>query len=346
VAIAHDSNDPAVAAVYGESTAAGGLGVSGKCATGHGIHGESDTSRGVFGSSTYQGVYGQSTTGTGVAGKSDVGRGVEGKSAGGQGVYGESATGAGLEGKSADWIGVYGSSAKAQGVYGASAANVGVHGHSTSGRGVVGSSDTWQGVYGSSKTNAGVVGESDEFDGVFGVSKKATSAGVSGHNSAGGLAGYFEGNVSVAGDVVVTGDVRLENADCAEDFDVATGDPGEPGTVMVMCDEGTLRQSERAYDRRVAGVVSGAGSLRPGLILDRQSDTSNRRPIALLGKVICKVDATYGRIEIGDLLASSPTAGHAMKAGDSTQAFGAVIGKALRSFDEGRGTIPILISLQ
>ena len=122
--------------------------------------------------------------------------------------------------------------------------------HTTTGRGVVGHSTN----------QAGVVGESDHFDGVFGISHDPSKAGVSGHNldSAGkdnpnGLAGRFGGNV------VVTGDVQLINQDCAEDFDISCAEQIEPGTVMVIDEEGTLRRSQQAYDRRVAGVVSGAG---------------------------------------------------------------------------------------
>jgi hypothetical protein len=49
---------------------------------------------------------------------------------------------------------------------------------------------------------------------------------------------------------------------------------------------------------------------------------------------------------VGDMLTSSPTEGHAMKALDRERAFGAVVGKALRPLDEGCGLIPILITLQ
>jgi hypothetical protein len=66
----------------------------------------------------------------------------------------------------------------------------------------------------------------------------------------------------------------------------------------------------------------------------------------LLGKVFCKVDAQYGAVEVGDLLTTSPTPGHAMKASDPAKAFGAVIGKALRPLTEGHSLIPILIALQ
>jgi len=195
-------------------------------------------------------------------------------------------------------------------------------------------------VFGHSRANAGVVGESEEFDGVFGMSKKATAAGVSGHNAAGGLAGFFEG------DVVVTGDIRLTNADCAEDFDVFDADKVEPGTVMVLGNEGVLSESQHAYDKRVAGVISGAGDYNPGIVLDKRQTSSNRQPVALMGKVFCKVDAKFGAIAVGDLLTTSPTPGHAMKTGDPFKAFGAVIGKALRPLLSGQGLIPILIALQ
>ena len=73
---------------------------------------------------------------------------------------------------------------------------------------------------------------------------------------------------------------------------------------------------------------------------------SNRKPIALLGKVFCKVDASFEPVRVGDLLTTSSTPGHAMKAVDPATAFGAVIGKALRPLKEGQGLIPILVTLQ
>ena len=155
-----------------------------------------------------------------------------------------------------------------------------------------------------------------------------------------------DGKLVVAGDVEVTGDIRLTNADCAEDFEIADVELVEPGTVMVVGKEGTLHQSQRAYDKRVAGVISGAGDFKPGIVLDKQHSQVNRKPIALLGKVYCKVDASYAPIEVGDLLTTSPTPGHAMKADDPLKAFGAVIGKALRPLAQGQGLIPILIALQ
>lgn len=147
-------------------------------------------------------------------------------------------------------------------------------------------------------------------------------------------------------DVEVKGDIRLVNADCAEDFTIASNLHIEPGTVVVLGRDGLLLPSETPYDKRVVGVISGAGDFKPGIVLDRRSTTENRMPVALVGKVYCNVDADHGAIETGDLLTTSTTPGHAMKAGDPLRAFGAVIGKALQSFAKGTGLIPILIALQ
>jgi hypothetical protein len=208
----------------------------------------------------------------------------------------------------------------------------------------------------SSKSNSGVWG--NNFGGgfgVFGTSDNPNGVGIYGRGAS--LAAKFDGRVEVAGDIGVTGgiavsdidvtgDIRLANADCAEDFDIAGLEKVEPGTVMVIESEGTLYPSNIAYDKRVAGVISGAGKYKPGIVLDKQESSNYRMPIALMGKVYCKVDASYGAIEVGDLLTTSPTPGHAMKADDPIKAFGSVIGKALRPIASGEGLIPILIALQ
>ena len=152
--------------------------------------------------------------------------------------------------------------------------------------------------------------------------------------------------LEVNGSIKTNGDILLTNADCAEDFDICETENVEAGTVMVLGEEGVLYPSQQAYDKRVAGVVSGAGQYKPGIVLDKQDTGKLRKPIALMGKVYCKVDAEYGDIEIGDLLTTSPTPGHAMKVSDPLKAFGTVIGKALRPFSAGQGLVPVLIALQ
>jgi len=150
-----------------------------------------------------------------------------------------------------------------------------------------------------------------------------------------------------------TGDIILQNADVAEDFDVQDAEALEPGTVVVIGDDTRLRASTQSYDRRVAGVVAGradsadsAGSPRPGIILGRCASGQPRLPVALAGRVACRVDASTSPIVAGDLLTTSATPGHAMKAEDPARVHGAIIGKALRSQPAGTGLIPILVALQ
>jgi hypothetical protein len=208
------------------------------------------------------------------------------------------------------------------------------------GVGVWGKSAKWVGVLGETQSTTGGIGVMGHHHqggtGVYGVSP----AGIGVHGRGGHLAGFFEG------DVEVTGDIRLTNADCAEDFTIGSQAAIEAGTVMVLGEEGALLPSQRPYDKRVVGVVSGAGNYKPGIVLDKQPSQDNRQPIALLGKVYCKVDASYAAIEVGDLLTTSPTPGHAMRADDPLKAFGSVIGKALCALGQGQELIPVLIALQ
>lgn len=253
------------------------------------------------------------------------------------------------------------------GVYGESDAGIGVLGGSQSGAGVAGYSATGPGAYGTSGSGTGVQGDSSSGDGVQGQSGSGAHAGVSGNNSDGGyglygnsaagigvyakggnLAAQFVGDVAADGDIQVTGDVVLANpsgGDCAEDFDVEEGGGNVmPGTLLVIGDDGRLCVSSREYDSRVAGVVSGAGSLHPAIVLNRVGSARRRLPVALMGTAYCKADATSAPISPGDLLTTSATPGYAMKAEDPARLAGAVVGKALGRLASGKGLIPILVS--
>ena len=120
-------------------------------------------------------------------------------------------------------------------------------------------------------------------------------------------------------------------ADCAEVFEISEDKQIDSGTVLVIGEDGKLHQSEKSFDKRVAGVVSGGRGCNPGITLNSSDNQNRKLPIALVGKVYCKVDASYNPIETGDLLTTSPTSGHAMKANNPVEAFGAIIGKALSS---------------
>lgn len=65
--------------------------------------------------------------------------------------------------------------------------------------------------------------------------------------------------------------------------------------------------------------------------------------VAVLGSGFAeiKVDAGYGTIRAGDLLSSSATPGHAMRA--FTTKPGTIVGKALEPLESGTGTIRVLL---
>ena len=143
-----------------------------------------------------------------------------------------------------------------------------------------------------------------------------------------------------------SGDIVLRNADCAEEFDVVLAEGVMPGAVLVIGEDGRLVLSQKANDCRAAGIVAGAGDLRPGIVLGREPGRDDRMPVALMGRVNCMVDAESAPVAVGDLLTTADRPGHAMKVTDPMQAFGAVIGKALAPLDAGTGLIPVLVTLQ
>jgi hypothetical protein len=139
-------------------------------------------------------------------------------------------------------------------------------------------------------------------------------------------------------------------SDLSEHFDIATlpGVDVQPGMVVSIDANhpGELVISKNMYDQTVAGIVSGAGGLHTGLVMGQEgSQADGKYPVALTGRVYCYVDASYGAINAGDRLTTSPTPGHAMKVNDFTRAQGAIIGKAMTTLESGKGMVLVLVSL-
>ena len=153
-----------------------------------------------------------------------------------------------------------------------------------------------------------------------------------------------------AGEIYVGMDGRdgfwATGADIAENFS-STEVGIEPGSAMILDPDnpGSMKRSESAYDRRVAGVASGAENYKPGMTLGSR-ELVNRVPVTLTGTVYCKVSNANGPIETGDLLTTSDIPGHAMKATDATKSQGAILGKAMEGFTGESGLIMILAALQ
>lgn len=147
-------------------------------------------------------------------------------------------------------------------------------------------------------------------------------------------------------------------ADFAENFEINTVaeagrnpavGPLQPGLVVTIDPQtpGKLAVSTQAYDRKVAGIISGAGGVNPGMVMSQVGTLADgKHPVALTGRVYCWVDASNGSVMPGDLLTTSDTPGYAMKATDSAKAQGAIIGKAMTELKDGKGLVLVLVTLQ
>lgn len=263
-----------------------------------------------------------------------------------------------IEGHS-NGTGVFGDSANWRGVVGKCNGNdgFGVMGES-GGSGVVGVSKNWHGVYGET-SGQGATGAAA----VFG-DNKSDGPGILG-KSANGPAGVFDGRVKITQQLWVEGTVvghaphagtwagefygevkakafRPQGSDYAENFDAAEG--AEPGTVLVIGENGLLAPCSDEYDTSATGVVSGAGGLNPGNILEGETEGPHNVTVALAGQVYVKADAAYGAISVGDLLTTSPNDGFAMRVADRPRAVGAIIGKALSPLASGTGLVRMLVA--
>ena len=219
----------------------------------------------------------------------------------------------------------------------------GVWGQSDEGFGVVGTSARSSGVQGGSIDGVGTVGTSENLNGVTAISTNGTGLYARGGRNA----AVLDGDVVINGtaavhvlDIVGTGDV-------AETFLVSETIAPDPGTVMVIADGavGAVAVSRRAYDRRVAGVISGGAALGSGVILRAVDSPTNVR-LALVGTVYCKAEAVSAPISAEDLLTTSDIDGHAMAVRDQAKAGGAILGKALAALGSGTGLVLMLVNLQ
>ena len=284
MAINESANGPNSIAITGTATGEGATGLYAK-GDAVGLRGDGKSWHGVVGFSEGGfGVYGTNTTGgTGVVGESKGWMGVYGKSestTGGAGVMGEGDPAPGVIGKSTKWIGVYGETAGIEngpaGVWGEhKGAGCGVKEVSKDGVGLAAYSASSEAMHAETKSpGAAAIA-------VYNLAPNGTGAAVYAKKEGSiGHAGFFDGDVHVTRSVFVEGDVCCVNADCAEEFTVADPQVALPGAVMVISEDGVAVPCTNPYDRRVIGVVSGAGNLRPALLLDRRGGPA-RRPIAL-----------------------------------------------------------------
>ena len=107
-----------------------------------------------------------------------------------------------------------------------------------------------------------------------------------------------------------------------------------PGTVLVFGGDAEVTTTALINDTRAAGIVTTA----PAYTMNNELG-GTRACLALAGRVPCLV---VGRVKKGDMLTTSGTHGHAVKA--NTPTLGAIIGKALEDKDYGEaGVIEVAV---
>ena len=155
--------------------------------------------------------------------------------------------------------------------------------------------------------------------------------------------GYFNGGTVASG------------ADVAEAFDVeGLRSSYEPGDVLVISEKSDrkVEKSSAANSTRVVGVYA----TKPGVLLTEKSideSLSELVPMGVVGVIPTKVSGENGPIKRGDLLVTSSTPGHAMKAqpivinGHTFYPSGIILGKALENFDgKGTGLIQVMVNVK
>ncbi len=237
--------------------------------------------------------------------------------------------------------------------------------YSPNGTGVLGQGGQ-DGVVGTTNTtNAFAVG-------VSGVSEGTTGPGVGVFGevwSPQGVAGLFinrptgdilRGSVSQFPDVPVfrvdgsgrvfaDGGFQPSGADFAESMAVS-GDRSKYAAGDLLVIDPTANRRLALANQPYSTLVAGIYSTKPGMLgTTRKVDEAAPAedvPLGVVGIVPCKVTAENGPINVGDLLVTSSTAGHAMKGTDRSRMLGAVVGKALEPLPKGSGVIQVLVTLQ
>jgi hypothetical protein len=301
-----------------------GLRVENTRADGYGVTGVAHNG------SNASGVLGWSVSGNGVEGSSDNGTGVWAHSTNGSGLFAHSDNSHSIYVDGSGSAGVYVSSAGTSGVYVASATYAGVA------------------VY-----SAGMMGmwiHSAAQDGIL-----VDTAGWDGVHVTGPVGGVYYGSGKKGDEdfaVLNTGEVRSKvgfaapSHGFAENMAVEGAQTDyEPGDVLVASStgKGAVALSSSAYSRAVIGVYATSPAYVGGQPVSKDQPAGDV-PVTIMGMVLCKVSAENGPVRPGDLLVTSATPGHAMRADQAPP--GTILGKALEALDSGTGVILVLVTLQ
>lgn len=157
------------------------------------------------------------------------------------------------------------------------------------------------------------------------------------------------GDLNVTANASVCSLTIRGGCDLAEPFQISHQDNEIAEGSVVVIDEnnpGRLKLSDQPYDTHVAGVISGANGVNPGIQMHQEGMIEGGKNVSLTGRVYVQADASNGAIHPGDLLTTSASPGRAMKVTDHARAQGAILGKAMTGLRDGQGMVLVLVTLQ
>jgi len=123
---------------------------------------------------------------------------------------------------------------------------------------------------------------------------------------------------------------------------VAVSSPVELGDVLEF--DPSHAETYRRSSERCSSLVAGVVSTEPGVVLGSDLVASERAVLALSGIVPVKVSNEGGPIEVGDLLVTSSTPGHAMRWSGSAHCPCSLVGKAMEAMTDESGMILVLLT--
>ena len=126
---------------------------------------------------------------------------------------------------------------------------------------------------------------------------------------------------------------KAKYADLAENY--LADDEYFEGTVLVFGGDAEITVTNTKGDKRVAGIVS----TNPAHLMNEALEGEHVTPLALQGRVPCKV---IGKVAKGDMLVTSAIPGYAIV--DNDPRIGTVLGKAVgEKTDDGKGVVEIVV---
>lgn len=150
---------------------------------------------------------------------------------------------------------------------------------------------------------------------------------------------------------IITDEIEIKGgSDLAEMFDISNEESVvDPGLLVSLDPDnpGQLMISNQAYDKKIAGIISGANGIKAGILMGQDETIADGdNLVTLSGRTYLKANTSNGAIKIGDSITSSKIAGEAMRASKKKKSRGAIVGKALTSLEDGSGYILVLVSLR